>query len=137
MTHLIHVSAVVLTDPEGRVLLVRKRGTSMWMNPGGKPERGESSAECGAREVREELGLDLDPARLTPLGELRAPAANEPGHTVVSQCFAWPSPISHDVRPAAEIDAVRWVTPGERGDTTLAPLFVEAIAPLLGPPWLG
>ena len=137
MPRLIHVTAVVLLDREGRVLLVRKRGTSMWMNPGGKPEAGEDGARCGAREVAEELGLSLDPARLVFLGEQRAAAANEAGRTVVSQTYAWPDPVAVDVRPAAEIDAVRWVGPGDLGDPSLAPLFVQAIVPLLDDHWLG
>ena len=116
--------------------MVRKRGTSMWMNPGGKPEASETARECGAREVAEELGLHLDPARLIPLGEHRAQAANEPGFTVVSQCFRWPEAVS-DAHAAAEIEALRWVTPEDLGDPTLAPLFVNAISPLLSNEWLG
>ncbi|HOA28260.1 MAG TPA: NUDIX domain-containing protein [Arachnia sp.] len=53
--------------------MVRKRGTSMWMNPGGKPEPGESAAECAAREVAEELGLSLDVERLVRLGSSQRP----------------------------------------------------------------
>ncbi|AQP51530.1 NUDIX hydrolase [Tessaracoccus flavescens] len=134
MTSLIHVSAVVLRDAEGRVLMVRKRGTGMWMNPGGKPEAGEDGAACGAREVAEELGLILDPARLEFMGKHRAAAANEPDHVVVSQSYLWPEAVDPDVHPAAEIEAVRWVDPTRLDDASLAPLFVEAIAPLLDRP---
>ena len=133
MSPRIRVSAVVLRDADGAVLFVRKRGTTMWMNPGGKPEQGETAAECGAREVAEELGVDLDPARLEPLGELVAPAANEPGHTVVADTFVWPDPIGRDVHPASEIDAVRWAEPHEFDDATLAPLFTQLIAAELKP----
>lgn len=127
----IRVSAVVLRDEQGRVLLVRKRGTSMWMNPGGKPEQGESPAQCAAREVGEELRLPLDPARLRPLGRFAAPAANEAGHRVVAHVLEWPDPVLETPEPAAEIDAVRWCGPGELDDPALAPLFVQEIAPRL------
>lgn len=41
------VSAVLLPDADGRVLTVRKRGTSTFMQPGGKPDPGESpDARC-------------------------------------------------------------------------------------------
>ena len=133
----IHVTAVVLRDAAGAVLLVRKRGTAMWMNPGGKPEAGESPEVCGAREVAEELGLTLDPARLLPLGLFEAAAANEPDHVVVAHVFAWPDPVEGPVHPAAEIDAVRWSDPFDaallRADPTLAPLYADVIAPRLGP----
>ena len=129
MERRIHVTAVVLRDDTGAVLLVRKRGTSMWMNPGGKPDPGESPEQCGAREVREELGLVLE-----PLGLFEAAAANEPDHTVVAHVFTWPDPILGRVQPAAEIDAVRWSHPGvalEGSDPTLAPLYTKVIALLL------
>lgn len=127
----IRVSAVVLRDADGAVLFVRKRGTTMWMNPGGKPEPGEDAAACAAREVAEELGLLLDPAELIPLGEHVARAANEPDHLVVADVFAWPCPVEPAVEPAAEIDAVRWVGRQEFQEPGLAPLFTDHIAALL------
>ena len=45
----IFVSAAVITDASGRVLVVRKHGTTVFMQPGGKPETGESAAEALAR----------------------------------------------------------------------------------------
>ncbi len=111
--------------------MVRKRGTGSWLNPGGKPEEGESPAQCAAREVAEELGLDLSPGVLEPLGRYRAPAANESGHLVIADVFAWPRPVPTSVEPAAEIEALRWVGPKDLDDPSLAPLFTEAIAPKL------
>lgn len=127
----VHVSAVVLRDARGRVLLVRKRGTQMFMNPGGKPEPGESAAQCAAREVSEELGVELDPGRLAPLGQLRAPAANELDTTVVADVFCWPEALEVSPIPSAEIDAARWVEPS-RPESDWAPLFADQIRPLLG-----
>ena len=62
----IHVVAGVLTDVRGRVLLARRGEDSdlsgLWEFPGGKREPGESSEAALARELHEELGLDIDPA---------------------------------------------------------------------------
>ncbi|WGT46607.1 NUDIX hydrolase [Tessaracoccus lacteus] len=129
MEPVIVVSAVVLRDKAGRVLLVRKHGTTMWMNPGGKPEPGESAEDCAVREVREELGLELDAARLIDLGEHLARAANESGHLVLARVFQWPDPVATPM-PAAEIEEVRWVATTAR-DADLAPLFTGQIAPQL------
>lgn len=112
--------------------MVRKRGTSMWMNPGGKPEPGESAVECAVREVGEELGLRLDPSRLFPLGQFAAPAANEAGFTVVADVFDWSDAVLSGVVPTAEIEATRWVTDDDLDDRTLAPLFREHIVRAIG-----
>ena len=57
----IHVSAAVILDDDGRLLVVRKAGTTAFMQPGGKPEPGESASETLSRELDEELGIRLDP----------------------------------------------------------------------------
>ena len=124
----IEVVAALVTDPSGRVLLVRKRGTSIFMNPGGKPEPGESHVEALCRELHEELGLVVDPAALTSLGTFRTAAANEPGHDLVAHAFALPlSDDRHEV--AAEIEESRWVDPAAP-DVPVAPLASEHLLPM-------
>ena len=125
----IHVSAAVITDGEGRVLFVRKRGTSVFMQPGGKPEPGETGAEALVRELGEEVGLVVDPAALRPLGIFEADAANEPGHIVVAEAFALIAE-PHHVFPRAEIEELRWVRQEEASALPLAPLSVDFLLPL-------
>lgn len=43
----------------GQILLVRKKGTDMFISPGGKPEDGETKKACLERELNEELGVEL------------------------------------------------------------------------------
>ncbi|MFM7063879.1 MAG: NUDIX hydrolase [Actinomycetes bacterium] len=124
------VSAVVIRDEEGRIALVRKRGTSRFMLPGGKRELGESPAECAVREAREELGIDLDPARLTLLGEWEAPAANEPDHRVQGHIYV--HPWIPGIAPRAEIEELVWMHPADAVHRTdLAPLFEHRVLPAL------
>lgn len=53
-------AAAVVTDAEGRVLLVRTTyGENKWDLPGGVLEPGEAPWEAARREAREELGIDL------------------------------------------------------------------------------
>ncbi|MGX0887768.1 8-oxo-dGTP diphosphatase [Kocuria rhizophila] len=105
----IKVTGVVLRRAsDGHVLTVRKRGTTMFMFPGGKPEAGETPVEAGVREVREELGIELSPAELVPVGEWHTEAANEPGHDLHSHVLLSTTPLEHTPVPAAEIEELRW-----------------------------
>jgi len=55
-------------DPAGRVLLIRCAVMRpdgefvFWLTPGGEIEAGETVAQAAARELREELGLELEVA---------------------------------------------------------------------------
>lgn len=120
------VSAVELQDAEGSVLTVRKRGTTSFMHPGGKPEEGESAADCAIREVAEELGLALDPADLELVAVHHTDAANEPGRALVATVFRHPHLTSlrrPRITPAAEIEEVRWVDPTRPLPHDSAPLL--------------
>ncbi|MCC2033283.1 NUDIX hydrolase [Microbacterium allomyrinae] len=124
----IHVSAAVILDEEGRLLLVRKTGTTAYMQPGGKPEPGESASETLSRELAEELGLRVDPQTLRPLGAFTAAAANEPGHLVVADVFAADIGSQHPV-VGAEIAELRWITRADADDLDVAPLAREYFLP--------
>lgn len=125
----IRVSAVLAVDDAGRMLVVRKRGTSVWMQPGGKPEPGETPAETLARELHEELGVRLDPADLEPLGTFTTAAANEARTTLVADVFR--ATIEHPVVADAEIDAVMWMHPDDFAHHQLAPLITQHMLALL------
>ena len=129
----IRVSAVVLTDTTGRVLMVRKRGTDAFLNPGGKPEPGETPEQCAVRELREELGLEFDPEGLLPLGRHRAAAANEIDTVVLADVFRAPESLDRLPVPRSEIEEARFVDPASP-EPGWAPLFTERILPLLNHP---
>ncbi len=63
MPDVIHVAAAALIDASDRVLLARRPVDShqgdLWEFPGGKLEPGESVAAGLARELREELGVEV------------------------------------------------------------------------------
>ncbi|MFC6325122.1 NUDIX domain-containing protein [Microbacterium koreense] len=117
----IHVSAAVIRDDVERLLLVRKRGTTAFMQPGGKPEPGESPAETLSRELGEELGLIVAPDALHPLGRFEADAANEPGHRVVADVFV-ADITGQSPAAAAEIEELRWVSALDAESLEIAPL---------------
>src|SRR5207237_6921289 len=73
----IDIVAAVIRDEAGRILLVRKRGTTTFMQPGGKRDPGEDDIATLSREIDEELGCQLVPGSIRPLGEFDAISANE------------------------------------------------------------
>jgi len=124
---IIRIAAALLLNPDGQSLLVRKRGTTAFMQPGGKIEPHELPVHALARELEEELGLVIDPAQASFLGQFSAPAANEPGFVVQAEIFQLT--IDAQVLPAAEIEEVIWIDPATDGNVILAPLTRDLILP--------
>ena len=124
----IRIAAAVIVDGGDRILLVRKQGTTAWMQPGGKLEAGEQPDAALARELFEELGLVVDPATFDHWGRFTAAAANEAGHTV--DCDIYELTIAQPPVAAAEIAELRWVALDDT-ELEIAPLALEYVLPRL------
>lgn len=131
MTTTLHIAAAVLLNEHQQLLLVRKRGTSAFMQPGGKIDRGEQPLDALIRELQEELGLVIDPSDATFLGQYQAPAANEPGFMVDCALYRVAMKPGDEAIPAAEIEEVVWVSVLEACELELAPLTRKIVLPLI------
>lgn len=125
----IEVVAGIIVNSHGHTLMVRKHGTNVFIQPGGKPESGETAAAALQRELNEELGLEIAESDLEYLGEFESHAANEPGFRVRSQTF-WCHAEASDVVAAAEIAEARWVSLSD-SSIDIAPLSSEHFFPLI------
>lgn len=118
---------MVLQRHDGHIALVRKHHTRFFIFPGGKPEPTETGVDTAVREVREELGVQLDGDLLQHVGDYTTPAANEAQTQLLSQVYTAQLPADAPVTARAEIAELIWVAPSTVNDelpegTTLAPL---------------
>jgi 8-oxo-dGTP diphosphatase len=123
------IVAAIIVDGDGRLLLVRKRGTERFMQAGGKIDAGETPAVALMRELHEELRVVVEPDDLGYLGRFHAPAANEAGFVVDAEVFF--VELRGEAVASAEIDELVWVSPADALDIPLAPLTSEVLLPLI------
>jgi len=73
---------VVFLVKEGKVLLGQRQRSSLghllWAGIGGKVEKGESIKEAAIREVKEEVGVDIQEENLKEMGEVFFEFPNKP-----------------------------------------------------------
>lgn len=103
----IRIVAAVISDANGRVLLVRKRGSATFIQPGGKREPDEDALTTLARELLEELGVNVIEGSANRLGEFEDSAVNEPGRRVCAEAYA--VEIVGTPAPRAEIVELAWI----------------------------
>lgn len=126
----LRIAAAIVTDADGRNLLVRKAGTTHFMQPGGKIEDGESAIDALTRELAEEVGVSLDISTAEYLGLFRAVAANEDDTVVLAAVFALA--VDDEVAVAGEIEELLWVDDPDLDldGLDVAPLTRDELLPL-------
>jgi 8-oxo-dGTP diphosphatase len=125
------VGAAALTDHEGRVLMQQrpfgKEHGGLWEFPGGKLELGETPEQATAREIAEELALEIDPGALMPVGF--GSAIQPSGRLIVMMLF-----LCRDWRGTPECrdaEAIGWFAPDALGGLQMPSLDIPLAAALL------
>ena len=124
---LIRTVSAVIFDVSGRVLLVRKHGSAIFIQPGGKPEPGESALETLVRELDEELGVGVVEGSASCLGRFEDEAVHEVGWRIRTE--TWVVSITGTPAACGEIAELAWVNPALPGDLNIAPLSRNHILP--------
>lgn len=106
------VAATWLHYSGDAVLAVRPRGLDVFFLPGGVPEPGETYAEAAAREVMEEVGLQLKATELREVVRLDDDAFGRDDVTVRIICFEGPA-VGTPMPDGDEIEELAWLPPSQ------------------------
>ena len=124
----IRIVAALVEDELGHVLLVRKKGTRAFMQPGGKLQDAESHLDTLERELREELSCSIQPGSPVFLGTFTAPAANETDCLVEAALYR--VTLAGTMSAASEIEEIIWLDCEKPNGIQLAPLTSRYVLPL-------
>ncbi|MBJ6132329.1 NUDIX domain-containing protein [Ochrobactrum sp. Q0168] len=109
----IRIAAAIIRDEAGRFLLVRKRGSTIFFQPGGKIDAGEQPEAALVREIEEELGIPIDASQLRYAAKMSAPAANEVDAIVEAELFHLTLKDGQVPVASSEIEELLWNPPGD------------------------
>lgn len=138
-----HFVATVYVVNDGATALHEHEKLDMWLPPGGHIDRDELPHETAQREVREEIGLDVD--LVAPRGDLDSRTARSiprPQHFLLEDINVCDGAVGHqhidfvyygradsrDIDPGpdeTDADAWEWFTPEELRDA--ADLFADDV----------
>jgi ADP-ribose pyrophosphatase YjhB (NUDIX family) len=103
---------------EGKVLVTLSKGKDTWYIPGGKREGEETNQEALAREVKEELSVDLLLETIQFYGIFEAQAHGKPEGTMVRMtCYT--AQFNGSLLPAAEIEKMDYFDYSRKLETSL------------------
>lgn len=126
----VEVVAGVIRDHRGRILLARRTEgrdlAGLWEFPGGKREAGETAEAALQRELREELGIEIEIG--APLIRVPQAYAHKRLRLDVHEIRAW-----RGTARGLEGQALAWVPPHKLVDYAMPPADVPVVAVLTQP----
>ncbi|MGI5168204.1 NUDIX domain-containing protein [Spirillospora sp. CA-253888] len=104
---------VIVTNDNGEILMIRRTDNDNWAVPGGAIDLGESIAEAGVRETKEETGIDVEITGLVGLYSDPKHVIHYTSNDEVRQEFSivlTARPLSGEPRTSDESREVLWLS---------------------------
>jgi ADP-ribose pyrophosphatase YjhB (NUDIX family) len=122
------VSAIV-TDNQGRILLIRRTDNDYWSIPGGRVEPGESLPQAVTREVAEETGIQCEITGLVGIySDPSHVAAYDDGEVRQEFSICYTTRLfGGRIQTSAESSDVRFVRPDDLPDYDIHPSIQRRI----------
>lgn len=109
----LRIGTAVIVNDEGLILIDKRRnkGTmaNKWEFPGGKFEDGENAQECIVREIKEELGIDIE------VGQHLMNVKHDYPHLSLTLMVYYARIIAGEPQ-TLECAEIRWVKPEQLSD---------------------
>jgi len=125
---------VGVINERGEVLLIRRTDNENWAMPGGAMDLGETIAEAGVRETREETGIECKIVCLvgvyTNPRHVMLYTSNNEVRQECSLVFS-ARPVGGELATSSESREVRWVAPDEIDRYTMHPSMRQRVEHVL------
>lgn len=126
---MLFVVAAALTNQAGEILLQKRaegrQMAGLWEFPGGKVDVGESPESALVRELKEELGIDVEPQNLVPLTFASEPLEERNLLLLLYRCHHW-----RGEPEALDATEIRWLRPSEMHDLQMPPADIPLVSAL-------
>ncbi|MBI2141803.1 NUDIX domain-containing protein [Candidatus Woesearchaeota archaeon] len=113
---------------DNRLLLVRAKGSSYFLMPGGKPKEGESAVEALNREIMEELSCTIDSSSIAYLGNFEDLTADGKARVSID---LYTGALAGEPKPSSEIEELKWMSAKDAVNPFLTPVVKRQIMPFL------
>jgi ADP-ribose pyrophosphatase YjhB (NUDIX family) len=121
---------VAVTNDEGRLLLIRRTDNENWAMTGGAMDPGETIAEAGVRETKEETGIDCEITGVVGIytnpRHMILYTSNAEVRQECSLVFAARA-VGGEPTPSSESSEVRWVDRSDLGGYTMHPSMAQRV----------
>lgn len=124
----VYVAGAVISSPQGEVLCALRSAAmsmpSLWEFPGGKLEADESPASCLIREIKEELGCDIEVGELIEDVEYAYPS-------IQVRLVTYHATIVNGTPIAREHERLQWLPIARLTELEWAPADIPTVEKLM------